>query len=100
MTAQEPFSGLLSLFLFYLAAVNAFAFVIYGVDKWKAKTGRWRVPESMLIFLAVIGGGAGALLGMTAFHHKTRKAKFFLGVPVILAAWILGLVFIFLHQNI
>ena len=88
--------SVLQLLYGYLVIINIAAFLIYGLDKWKAKTKQWRVPESMLIFLALIGGGAGALLGMLFWHHKTRKPKFFLGVPLILAAEALALyVFIF-----
>ena len=58
---------------YYLLAVNILAFVLFGVDKQKA-----------LILSAVIGGSVGAILGMRFFHHKTRKARFAIGVPVIL----------------
>ena len=68
----------------YLIAVNVITMILFGVDKWKAKHGRWRIPEATLIVFAVIGGSAGALLGMLVFHHKTRKRKFSVGIPVIL----------------
>ena len=64
----------------YLVLVNIAAFGMYGMDKRKAIRKQWRIPE------AAIGGSAGALLGMQFFHHKTRKWKFRLGVPLILAA--------------
>lgn len=44
---------------------------MYGIDKWKAHRKQWRISEKMLLFLAVIGGSAGALAGMYIFHHKT-----------------------------
>ena len=68
----------------YLAAVNLAAFLLYGVDKFKARRGLWRIPESVLLFMAAAGGSAGALLGMRFFHHKTKKPRFFIGVPVML----------------
>ena len=68
----------------YLVAINIVTFIIYGIDKYKAKNNRWRIPEATLILLAVIGGSIGALLGMNVFHHKTRKPKFYIGVPAIL----------------
>lgn len=78
---------------FYLVMINMITFCIYGFDKWKAKRGAWRVPEKTLLLLAVFGGSVGALLGMRVFHHKTKKAKFFVGVPVIfvlqVAVWIM-----------
>ena len=68
----------------YLLAVNIVTFCAYGIDKYKAKNKKWRIPEKVLIGLAVTGGSAGALAGMSAFHHKTRKNKFRIGVPVII----------------
>ena len=70
----------------YLIAINLVTFFIYGIDKLKAKRGKWRIPESMLLTLAVVGGSIGALLGMLAFRHKTKHKKFTIGVPLILAA--------------
>lgn len=70
--------------LIYLTFVNIITFIIYGVDKWKAKNNQWRIPEKRLLFLAVIGGSVGALTGIYIFHHKTLHKKFTIGVPVIL----------------
>ena len=69
----------------YLVIVNIIAFGMYGVDKQKAIKKQWRIPEAQLLAVAAIGGSAGALLGMQFFHHKTRKWKFRVGVPLILA---------------
>ena len=69
----------------YLEAVNLLALALMGVDKHRARKGKWRIPEAVLILSAVIGGGIGALAGMFLFHHKTRKPKFTVGIPVILA---------------
>lgn len=68
-----------------LLAVNMVAFLAFGIDKWKAKRHRWRIPESTLILLAAVGGSIGAYLGMQAFHHKTQHRKFTWGVPAIIA---------------
>ena len=70
----------------YLAVVNVLAFVLYGLDKYKAKTGAWRIPEKTLLGIAVIGGSVGALAGMNYFHHKTKHWYFKYGLPAILAA--------------
>lgn len=70
--------------LVYAAVINFAAFAAYGVDKRRAKKDLWRIPEKTLFLLAVLGGSPGALLGMRAFRHKTRKKKFTLGVPIIL----------------
>ena len=68
----------------YIVLSNIVAFVAYGADKMKAKNHQWRIPEATLLGLAVIGGSVGALAGMYTFHHKTRKPKFAIGVPLIL----------------
>lgn len=70
--------------LLYLAAINIVTFIVYGIDKWKAKRSKWRVPESSLLWWAAFGGSVGALLGMKAWHHKTQHNKFRYGVPAIL----------------
>ncbi|MBP5497035.1 MAG: DUF1294 domain-containing protein [Bacteroidales bacterium] len=75
--------------------VNVLAFLLYGIDKWKAKRARWRIPESVLLGLAAVGGSIGAWLGMRVWHHKTQHKKFRYGVPAILVAQIVLLVWIF-----
>ena len=71
--------------LIYLEIISLAALALMGIDKRRAKRGKWRVPENVLILSAVLGGGIGALAGMYLFHHKTRKRKFTVGIPVILA---------------
>ena len=72
--------------IYYLLGINLLTFFIYGIDKWKAKRDKWRVPEATLLMLAALGGSVGALLGMSVFHHKTKHKKFLIGVPLILLA--------------
>ena len=82
--------------LIYLAIMNIVAFLTYGLDKWKAKKDKWRVPEKVLLLMAAVGGSIGAFLGMRIFHHKTQKWKFKLGVPVIFLLQVALVVFILL----
>ena len=70
--------------MYYLIIINITAWLAYGLDKWKAKAGKWRIPERTLLFLALIGGAVGALAGMFLFRHKTKEPKFYIGVPVML----------------
>ena len=49
---------------YYLLAINAVAFIMYGIDKYKAKKAKWRIPETTLLLLAVLGGSIGAWVGM------------------------------------
>lgn len=76
-------------FLTYLEIINLIAFAAMGVDKYRAKTGRWRIPEKTLLGLAVIGGSVGAIAGMYLFRHKTRHNQFKIGLPVILVCQVL-----------
>lgn len=69
-------------------AMSLIAFLLYGIDKYKAQKDGWRLPELSLLTLAALGGGLGALLGMLLFRHKInirRKAHFVLVVPVCVA---------------
>ena len=70
--------------IIYLIAITILTFLIFGIDKRKARKGKWRIPEATLIGLAIAGGSIGALLGMYLFRHKTQKRKFNLGIPAIL----------------
>jgi len=67
-----------------LAAVNLAAFVMMGIDKRRAVRGRWRIPERTLLTVCALFGAAGGLMGMRLFRHKTQKARFRFGVPVML----------------
>lgn len=65
-------------------AWNAIVFLMYGIDKWRAKNNVWRISEAMLLTVAFLGGAAGAASGMIAFHHKVSKARFRWLVPIAL----------------
>ena len=80
--------------LIYIAIMSFITFAVYGIDKFKAKKDLWRVPEKVLILLAFIGGSLGALIGMYTFHHKTKKIKFKVLVPLALIIDIALLVFV------
>ena len=80
--------GILHVALLYLVAVNLVTFFIYGIDKFKSKRAKWRVPEATLLGLAAVGGSIGAWLGMKLWHHKTLHKKFRYGIPLILMAQI------------
>lgn len=71
--------------ILYLLIINAAAFILMLVDKYKAKKNLWRIPEATLMTVAALGGSIGALLGMYLVRHKTKHPKFTIGIPVILA---------------
>lgn len=86
----NPFTVLLA----WLIAVNLAAFLLYGVDKSRARRGAWRIPERTLLAVAFLGGALGAMLGMRAFRHKTQKPAFRILVPLALVLWLAALVWL------
>lgn len=64
-------------------------------DKQRAKRKLWRIPETALFAVAALGGSIGALFGMNAYHHKTKKPLFSIGVPLLMALhlWLLVLLY-------
>ena len=82
----------------YLLAVNAVTFIVYGIDKYKAKKAKWRISEATLLLLAVLGGSVGAWMGMKVWHHKTMHKKFKYGIPAILLIQVALMAY--LHVNL
>ena len=73
-----------NIILYYLLAVNIATFLLYGIDKYKAKKNQWRISEATLLTMAAIGGSIGAWAGMRLWHHKTMHKKFKYGISVII----------------
>ena len=92
--------NIITAILIYIIVISAITFLCFGIDKWKAKNQRWRIKESTLIGLCIIGGSIGGLLGMHIFHHKTKKPLFFIGIPLILAVQIAIIIICLIHMNI
>ena len=84
--------NLTTILIIYLIIINMAAFFIFGIDKRRAIKTRWRIAESTLFLLALIGGSIGAEAGMYVFHHKTRHLRFVIGIPLI---FILQIVIVF-----
>lgn len=87
-------------FFIYLISINVITFVVYGIDKWKARNEQWRTPESTLFLLAIFGGSVGALLGMQVWRHKTQHWSFRLGIPLILILQIALAMWLLLSQGV
>ena len=68
----------------FLLAINIATFLLYGIDKYKAKKNKWRISEATLLTMAAIGGSIGAWAGMQLWHHKTMHKKFKYGIPLII----------------
>ena len=75
--------------LLYLLTINAAGFLSMLLDKHKARKNLWRIPESTLLTIALLGGSIGSLVGMYLVRHKTKHLKFTLGIPLILIGQIL-----------
>lgn len=69
--------------IIYVCLINMIAFILMGLDKRRAKRGKWRIPEKTLWFSAVMGGVLGSILGMQIFRHKTKHKAFTIGMPLV-----------------
>lgn len=78
--------------IIYLVIINLIAFLSMLIDKKKAKWGKWRIPENTLFLYAILGGTIGSIAGMYTFRHKTKKTKFYIGMPVLLVLQILAVI--------
>ena len=74
----------MKIFLVFYALMTIVTFVLYGIDKGKAKKGQWRIPEKTLLLFAMCFGGLGAFLGMKIFRHKTKHTSFKILVPAFM----------------
>lgn len=77
------------MYLIYIFIINAISFSLFGIDKYKARRGLWRIPEKILFLSAILGGSIGAIAGMYLFRHKTKHRSFTIGMPAILFIQIL-----------
>ncbi|MBU0732469.1 DUF1294 domain-containing protein [Patescibacteria group bacterium] len=82
--------------LIYLGIINLIAFIIFWFDKWMASAKSWRIPESLLWILALIGGSIGALFSMFLFRHKTKKIsfQFFLAIIILIQALVVFIILV------
>ena len=69
--------------------INVITFILYGVDKRRAKRKRWRISEKTLLVFTFCGGGLGAILGMSYFHHKTKHLSFLIIIPLLCLFYLL-----------
>jgi uncharacterized membrane protein YsdA (DUF1294 family) len=69
--------------IYLLLLVNITAFIMVGIDKYKARRKAWRIPERVFFWFALIGGCIGVYSGLLTFRHKTRHWYFMFGIPGI-----------------
>ncbi|ASW42565.1 DUF1294 domain-containing protein [Clostridium isatidis] len=77
------------IFLIYIILINLISYNAMFIDKRRSISGKWRIKETTLLFLAAIGGSIGEYIGMYTFRHKTKHYKFSIGLPLIIFAQIL-----------
>ncbi|MBQ6820374.1 MAG: DUF1294 domain-containing protein [Clostridium sp.] len=80
--------------LFYFLIINILSFITMYIDKKKSIKNKWRVKESTLFLLAILGGSVGSITGMYTFRHKTKHITFIIGIPLILIMQIVLIIFI------
>lgn len=78
----------------YIVILSLLTFILFGIDKYKAITRKWRVPEALLLSLTVIGGAFGGILGMIIFRHKIRKPMFYIIVPFAFVLYVLVIIYV------
>ena len=84
----------MTVIIVWISAFSVLSFVLFAVDKFRAKARRRRIPEATLMLSALLGGAVGAMLAMQICRHKTQKMLFILGLPLCLlinaaAVWFL-----------
>lgn len=79
----------------YLALISLFTAIVTAADKIKAKKGAFRVPESTLILLALLGGSVAEYAVMRLIRHKTLHKKFMIGLPLIIIIQLIAVTLVY-----
>ncbi|NMA82487.1 MAG: DUF1294 domain-containing protein [Epulopiscium sp.] len=95
---MDLFSILIYIDIILLVILNLMSFILFGMDKYKAKRKKWRIPEKTLLFYSILAP-VGAFLGMIFFRHKTSKLKFYLWISFFLILHTLPFVFYILKSK-
>ena len=77
------------LLLIYIIVVNLLGFLLFFIDKIRAKSNKWRISENNLFFISLLGASLGALLAMKLFNHKTKHKLFTIAIPLIVLVQII-----------
>lgn len=73
--------------IIYIGLISLAAFILFGIDKQKAKKHKWRIPEKTLLGMCLIGGFMGGFLGMQTFRHKTKHWYFYAVIVLSAVLW-------------
>lgn len=85
---------MLKLLILYILLMNALGLLLMIVDKSRSRKRMRRISEANLFTVAVLGGSPAILFSMLVIRHKTRHKKFSIGIPLILAAQIIILLYL------
>lgn len=80
--------------IFYLITISATSFILFGIDKWKAKKHQRRISEFTLLLITFLGGSIGSVLGIFIFNHKISKSEFWLKLMAVIIIQVLALIYI------
>ncbi len=80
--------------LAYFSVINIISSLLAVTDKRRAVRNKWRIPENTLLLMGLLGGALGEYLTMKQIHHKTRRAKFMIGLPLEITLHIVIIVLI------
>ena len=83
--------------LVYLVIINLVAIYLTTRDKNAACKHSWRVKERTLLLVSALGGSVTMFLTMLTIRHKTRHAKFMVGIPLIILVQVAAVIFIILR---
>ena len=83
--------------IIYLVVMNLLAVIVTVYDKVAARKRKWRISENTLLIVSGLGGGVALLATMYVVHHKTKKMKFMIGIPLIILAQLALVVFIMVN---
>lgn len=79
--------------LYYLLVMNGLSLYLMGLDKKRARSGGWRIKESTLLMIAILGGSLGAFIAMRLYRHKTKHTRFRVGIPILLLSHLIILIY-------
>lgn len=88
---------ILTLLIIQLCIISLISIFVTVSDKIKAKRGKWRIPEAVLMLLSVLGGSFAMYLTMQLIRHKTKHKKFMVGIPIIMVFQLILLIWILYH---
>lgn len=95
MDILSSYNGQEIFLLFYLITVNIISFILFALDKRRARRKDWRISENILLLVSLIGGGTGSLMAMVIFKHKLSKKRFYIGVPIFIILNRIAIIWIF-----